>query len=264
MKICTWNVGGGNGWVERVIPWLRGNQPDIVGLQEAGRGDHESVVSAFRSEGYFCKLHMEPDGKGRGVAILSRHPLEVTQVGLPGQEDRGARLLTACTAGLSFTTVCVPGASGNEDIERKRARKLAWLDALSEHLRERKTEEVPAVLCGDFNINPKPIDNYYHWEGKPEARGSPGFRENERSRICSLLKAGWCDLVRELNPDKRMFSYWHSRDFYNDDKGLRIDLVFGNAAVVKRLQSAWIDRSHYADRGKTGKPDHAPVVVDLA
>ena len=60
-----------------------------------------------------------------------------------------------------------------------------------------------------------------------------------------------------------MFSYWHSRDFYNDDKGLRIDLVFGNAAVVKRLQSAWIDRGHYAERGKTGKPDHAPVVVGL-
>lgn len=45
---------------------------------------------------------------------------------------------------------------------------------------------------------------------------------------------------------------------------MRIDLVLGNAAVVKRLQSAWIDRDNYADRGKTGKPDHAPVIVDLA
>ena len=32
----------------------------------------------------------------------------------------------------------------------------------------------------------------------------------------------------------------------------------------KRLQSAGVDCGHYADRGKTGKPDHAPVVVDLA
>ena len=259
MKICTWNVGGGNGWVERVIPWLRGNQPDMVGLQEAGRGDHESVVSAFRSEGYCCKLHMEPDGKGRGVGILSRHPLEVTQVGLPGQEDRGARLLTACTAGLSVTTVCVPSTSKKVSIERK----LAWLDALSEHLRERKTEDVPAVLLGDFNITPKPIDSYHYWENSKERKNRPGFREDERSWICSLLNASWFDLVRDLNPDERIFSYWHSPDLYNDDKGLRIDLVLGNAAVVKRLQSAWIDRGHYADRGKTGKPDHAPVVVGL-
>ena len=262
MRICTWNVGGLKRWVERVVPWLDGNKPDIVGLQEARTRDTESVVAAFRSEGYGCKLHMEPDDRGwvPGVGILSRHPLEVTQAGLPGQEHRGARLLTACTAGLSFTTVCVPSASGKEGIERK----LAWVDALIEHLRERKSEDVSAVLCGDFNITPKPMDNYHHWQNTKEPRNSPGFREDERSRIDSLLKARWFDLIREANPDERLFSWWWSREFYDEDKGLRMDLVFGNAAVAKRLQSARIDRGHYAERGKSGKPDHAPVVVDLA
>ena len=268
MKICTWNVDGLNEGVERVVRWLHRNQPDIVGLQEARTRDPQSVVSAFHSEGYFCELHRKPDDKGRdqGIAILSRHPLEVTQVGLPGQEDRGARLLTACTAGLSFTTVCVPSVSGKDQRQRQRGieRKLAWLDSLSEHLRERKTEDVPAVLCGDFNITPKPIDNYHHWENTRERKDRPGFREDERSRISSLLEEGWFDLVRDLNENERIFSYWHSHGLYNDDKGLRIDLVFGNAAVFKRRQFARIDRDHYADCGRTGKPDHAPVVVDLA
>ena len=163
MRICTWNVDGLKGWVEQVVPWLRSNEPDIVGLQEARTHDSESAVSAFESEYYRCELRMERDDKGRnqGVAILSRHPLEVTQEGLPGQEHRGARLLTAKTAGLSFTTVCVPSVSSKE---RRGCikRKLAWLDSLNEHLRERKTDDGPAVLCGDFNINPKPIDNFYH------------------------------------------------------------------------------------------------------
>ena len=264
MRICTWNVGGLKGEIERVVPWLRDNQPDIVGLQEARTRNPQSGVSTFQSEGYCCKLHMEPDDKGwvPGVGILSKHPLEVTQVGLPGQAHRGARLLTASTAGLSFTTVCVPAGSGRG--QRRIERKLAWLDSLSEHLRGRKAEDVPAVLCGDFNITPKPIDNYHHWENTRERKDKPGFREDERSRICSLVKAGWSDLVRDLNPDERTFSWWWSRDYYNDDKGLWMDLVFGNAAVVKRLQFARIDRSHYADRGRTGKPDHAPVIVDLA
>lgn len=268
MRICTWNVGGLKGWVEQVVAWLDANKPDIVGLQEAKTRDTEFVVSAFRSEGYGCMLHTEPDDRGcvPEVGILSRHPLEVTQTGLPGQEHRGARLLTASTAGLSFTTVCVPGGSGKDrqEMERKLARKLAWLDALSEHLRERKTEDVPAVLCGDFNITPKTRDNYHHWQNTKERKDRPGFRQDERSRIASLLKAGWFDLVREANPDERLFSWWWSRKFYDEDKGLRMDLVFGNAAVAKRLQSAWIDRGHYAERGKAGKPDHAPVVVDLA
>ena len=264
MRICTWNVGGLKGWVEQVVSWLRDNKPDIVGLQEARTRDPKSAVSAFDSEGYGCKLYMAPDDKDRnqGVAILSRHPLDVTQEGLLGQEHRGARLLTASTAGLSFTTVCVP-IKGQQRIERK----LAWLKSLSKHLRERRIDAGPAVLCGDFNINPKPIDNYHHWENgeePPRVRKRPGFLEAERSCISSLLEAGWSDLVRDLNPEERIFTYWNSPDHYNDDKGLRIDLVLGNAPVVSRLHSAWIDRGHYANRGRTGKPDHAPVLVDLA
>ena len=265
MRICTWNVDGLNGRVEQVVQWLHDNQPDIVGLQEAGTRDPKSVVSAFQSEGYRCKLHMKPDDKSpkQGIAILSRHPLEVTQVGLPGPKHRDARLLTASTAGLLFTTVCVPSASENDP--RSIEQKLAWLYSLSEHLHERKTKDVPAVVCGDFNITPKPIDNYHYWEKSPERKCRPAFREDERSRISSLLETGWFDLVRDRYPDKRLFSWWHPRKgFYEDDKGLRIDLVFGNAAVAKRFLSAWIDRDHYANRGKTGNPDHAPVVVDLA
>ena len=264
MRICTWNVGGLKGWAEQVVPWLRRNQPDIVGLQEARTRDPRSVVSALDREGYRCKLALAPDDKGwvPGSAIVSKYPIEVTQEGLPGQEDRGARLLTARTVGLSFTTVCVPSGSGKG--EGRIERKLTWLDALGEHLRERNIGDVPEVLCGDFNITPKPIDRYHHWENTKERKDRPGFQEDERSRICSLLKAGWFDLVRDSNPDERMFSWWSSRDYYNDDKGLRMDLVFGNAVVISRLQGAWIDRRHYAERGRTGKPDHAPVVVDLA
>ena len=268
MRICTWNVNGLKGGLDRVLPWLRGNRPDIVGLQEAGTGDPQSAISAFQSEGYRCELHVDPDDKSskQGVAILSRQPLEVTQVDLPGQEHRVPRLLSARTAGLSFTTVCVPSASGKDrrEIEPKLERKLAWLDSLGEHLRERKTGDGPAVLCGDFNINPKPIDNYHYWENTREDKNGPGFREDERSRISSLLEAGWSDLVRDLNPDERMFSWWSSRDLYDRDKGLRMDLVFENAAVARRLRFARIDRGHYTDRGRIGRPDHAPVVVDLA
>ena len=261
MRICTWNVGGLTGGVTGAMPWLRRHRPDIVGLQEARERGYRSAVSELRSEGYSCASHMGRVGNSvKGVVILSKHPLEVTQEGLLGQEHRGARLLTASTAGLSFTTVCVPSAYG----EGKLAGKLEWLCALSQHLGERKTEDVPAVLCGDFNINPKPIDNYHYWQKTSEPKNDAGFSEDERSRISSLLEAGWVDLVRKFNPDKRMFSYWDSRDFYNDDKGLRIDHVFGNAAVAKRCGSAWIDCDHYDDRGRTGKPDHAPVVVDLA
>ena len=87
MRIATWNVGGLKAWPEHVVRWLDKNQPDVIGLQEARTRDIESAVLAFSAQGYSCRLHLETDEEGfvPGVAILSRHPLEVTQEGLPGQ-----------------------------------------------------------------------------------------------------------------------------------------------------------------------------------
>ena len=263
MRIATWNVDGFKARRKELVLWLQEEQPTVVGLQEIKTDDVKflrGIGEELAELGYHAAFHEE--ARCRGVAILSKQPLEVTEKGLPGQGCRGARLLTASTAGLSFTTVCVPGSAGkdNRAIERKRRleRKLDWLDSLIEHLRERKTDNGPAVLCGDFNITPKPIDNYPYWKGPEENKNGDGNREEERWRISSLLEAGWFDLVRELNPKERMFSWWWPKNnFFKDDKGRRIDLVLGNKAVVKRLQCARIDR------GRRGKSDHAPVVVDL-
>ena len=262
-QIATWNVGGLKARHCELLRWLSKNQPDVMGLQEIRTGDGK-FLDRFRTEleeaeGYRATFHGEP---GRnGVAILSKQRLglEVTQTGLPGQNSVDARLLTAHTAGLSFTTVCVP-IVGKAGIERK----LAWLDSLCDYLREHKNDNVPAVLCGDFNITPEPIDAYHHGRQSKERPDRAGFQKDERSRIRSLQEAGWFDLVRHTNPGRGMFSYWNSSACYAQNKGLRIDLVFGNRAVFDRLISAWTDCSPYEERGRTGNPDHAPVIVDLA
>ena len=65
-------------------------------------------------------------------------------------------------------------------------RKLAWLDSLIEHLRERDAAETPAILCADFNVTPAPIDAYHYWEGTSETKSRTGFREDEREMtLCS-------------------------------------------------------------------------------
>ena len=84
----------------------------------------------------------------------------------------------------------MPSAFGKGQQSRRIEQKLAWLESLSEHLRERKNEDVPAIMCGDFNITPKPIDSHHHWENTKERKDRPGFREDERSRISFLLEGG--------------------------------------------------------------------------
>ncbi len=96
-----------------------------------------------------------------------------------------------------------------------------------------------------------------------EPKSKPAFRDDERLRIRSLQEAGWFDLVRSLNPKGKLFSWWSRPDFYLQNKGLRLDLVFGSRAVVDRAQSAQIVHRPYEDRGRSGEVDHAPVIVDL-
>ena len=51
------------------------------------------------------------------------------------------------------------------------------------------------------------------------------------------------------------------------NKGLRIDLVFGNRAVFDPGLDICLDRLQPLRRTSvawTGNPDHAPVIVDLA
>ena len=267
MKIATWNIDSLKTRQDELVSWLRENPPHVVALQETKTDDdtfRERYQPTFEAEGYYAASHGRA---GRcGVAVLSRQPLEVTQKGLPGKEDLGPRLLTVQTEGLSFTTVYVPSASRKDRTAEAEAieRKLGWLDALLRHLGPSQVGDVPSVVCGDFNITPAPIDSWRHWHEEREPKSRPGFREDERLRIRSLQEAGWFDLARRRAPSPEMFTWWSSWDLYAEDKGLRLDLAFGNQAVFNRLRSARTDRTPLQQRSGNKRPDHAPVIVDVA
>ena len=260
MRIATWNINGLKARRAELVGWLRENRIDVVGLQETKTSDErflEDFRCELRREDYFGEFYGEP--RYRGVAVLSTKPIKVIQEGLATQKGSGPRLLAVNTAGLSFTTVCVPSKRGRD------GPKLPWFDSLSEYLREREDAALRAVVCGDFNIAPEPIDNGVFDPGGRRNTSRPGYRDEEHRRIRSLREAGWFDLVREANPGRRMFSWWHCPDLYVQNKGLRMDLVFGNRAVFKGLRGAKTDRSPLDQRDNAEKrKDHAPVIVDLA
>ena len=122
MRIATWNVNGLRARQEFVLHWLRERQPDVVGLQELKLSDDQFPADVFESAGYSVLTHGQK--AWNGVAILSRKPAELLQRGLPGQEELGARLVTAQVEDLSFTTVYCPNgkSTDHEDFPRK----LAW------------------------------------------------------------------------------------------------------------------------------------------
>lgn len=256
LRIATWNVNGLRARLDFVLAWLKARQPDVVGLQELKLSDDKLPGEAFEALGYQVASHGQK--AWNGVAILSREQARVTQRGLPGQEESGARLISADVAGIEFTTIYCPNGKhlGHDDYPKK----LAWFDSLVAHLGEATQPDRARVLCGDFNVCPTELDT---WDEAGMA-GEIFHTEAERARIRALFELGFVDLFRARHPDERSYSWWDYRDgAFHRGHGLRIDFVLGSRAVVERLESVTIDREWRKKQDGLTASDHCPVYADL-
>ena len=257
MRLATWNINGMNARREYLLHWLRDVQPDVVGLQETKISDEQFQVAVFEDLGYHCSFHGQ---KGwNGVAILSRSPGHVTQIGLPGQEDSGARLLTVQVEGISLSSLYCPNGKslGHENF----ARKLSWLDSLIEHIAAQHRPEDPVVLGGDFNVVPTALDTW----NEQALRGELFHTDAERSRIQRLVDWGFVDIFRDRHPDEHGFTWWDYRaGAFHKQQGLRIDLVLATHPVAQRVTAIEIERRWRKKVDGLIPSDHAPVWFDLA
>ena len=256
MRVATWNVNGLRARLGFVRLWLRERKPDLVGLQELKLSDEQFPHDAFETEGYFAATHGQKSWNG--VAVLSREPALIVHRGLPGQEALGARLLGVRAGGLDFTTLYCPNGKHTEHEDFPR--KLAWLDALAAHLEARADAGRPAVVCGDLNLCPAPIDSW----NEAELRGSLFHTDAERARFQRLLAAGFVDVFRQLHPDEQAFSWWDYRGgAFHRRQGLRIDLLLAKRTAAASASRAEIDREWRKKKEGLTPSDHAPVLAEL-
>ncbi len=254
MRIATWNVNGLRARWDFLLHWLRARRPDVVGLQELKLEDEQFPHPELAGLGYHAAVHGQK--AWNGVAVLSRQPADIVQRGLAGQEELGARLLTVRLAGLDFTTVYIP--NGRSVGHPEFARKLAWLDALAEHLTPGPRRS--SVVCGDFNLCPGALDSW----NEELLHGRIFHTDEERARLQRLLAAGFVDLYRARHPDGRAFSWWDYRaGAFHRNQGLRIDLLLASADLAAEVTAVEIDRDYRKKKEGLTPSDHAPVMADL-
>jgi exodeoxyribonuclease-3 len=256
MRIATWNINGLRARFDFLLHWLRARQPDIVGLQELKLTDESFPYAELEAAGYRAVAHTQK--AWNGVAILSREQPVMRQQGLPGEEELGARLISASVSGLLFITVYCPNGKdlGHPDFPKK----LHWLDALARFLKEQHHANEPIVLCGDLNLCPTALDTW----NEVGLRGEIFHTDEERARFQNLIDWGLRDLYRELLPEGRMFSWWDYRaGAFHKNQGLRIDFLLGSQRVRERVRSVEIDREYRKKKDDLVPSDHAPVFADV-
>ena len=257
MRLATWNINGLRSRIDFILHWLASRQPDVVGLQELKLTDEQFPYDAFEAAGYHAAVYGQK--AWNGVAILSRQAGEVTQRGLPGEEDFGSRLITARFGEVSFTTVYCPNGKNVEHDDYPK--KLAWFDSLAGHLEATHDPSAPTVLCGDLNLCPTELDGHHPPE---RTEGRIFYTDEERHRFARLLDWGLVDTYRERHPDERKFSWWDYRDgAFHRNLGLRIDFVLATKALDERVTDVVIDREYRKKKDGLTASDHAPVFIDL-
>jgi exodeoxyribonuclease III len=257
LRVATWNVNSVTARVDRLLGWLGTAKPDILCLQELKTTDEAFPAEQVSAAGYQAVTW--GTGRWNGVAILSRHDITDVRrgwVGLP--EFEGAlepRALTATSAGVRVTSVYVP--NGRELGHPHFDYKLSWLDSLVASVAEPARADLPYAVLGDFNIAPTDTDV---WDVSLFAE-STHVTPQERAKLGDLGAAGLTEVLpRALKYDKP-YTYWDYRQLaFPKNNGMRIDLVFGNAAFAGAVSDAYVDRE---ERKGKGGSDHAPVVVDL-
>lgn len=254
MKIISWNTNGLRATARQgnLNPLFTQYNPDILCLQET-----KSTIDQFPDEvrnifGYDSYFAWPTLKKGySGVAIYTKQtPLKVTYgIGFPELDDEG-RVITAEYETLYLITGYFPnGGSGPDRLEYK----LRFYDQFLKYI-TKLNKKKPVIFCGDVNTAHTEIDL-----ARPKENSeNTGFLPIERAWIDKLVKKGWIDVHRHLNPGiKDVYTYWDQKTAARErNVGWRIDYFF----VSPDLKENIIDFKTHTDYYGS---DHCPIELSV-
>ena len=253
--IATWNVNSIKARMPVLADWLRAAAPDVVLLQEIKCTDDAFPRLEVEALGYRIETHGQKSYNG--VAILARAAIEDVRRGLPGDDaDDHARYIEATVAGVRVASIYLP--NGNPADGERFGYKLAWMRRLACRAAGLLEDGAMAVLGGDYNVIPEPLDARDPGRWADDAL----FRPESRRAFRALTHLGLTDAFRALHPGEQAFTFWdYQHGAWQADDGIRIDHLLLTPRAADRLQRAWIDKD---PRAKPKASDHTPVLVELA
>ncbi|GGD53542.1 exodeoxyribonuclease III [Lacimicrobium alkaliphilum] len=263
MKFISFNINGLRARLHQLQALIDKHQPYVIGLQETKVHDDMFPLADVQAMGYEVHYHGQ---KGHyGVALLSKHAPSSVQCGYPGDDPEAQRRMIMASYtmpdGQSVRVLNGYFPQGeNQEHETKFPAKRKFYADLMNYLNNHHSPDENLVVMGDVNISHQDQDigigeaNRLRWL----KTGKCSFLPEERVWLNTLLDWGLKDSFRSLHPDTEDQYSWfdyRSRGF-DDNRGLRIDLILATQPLHQRLVDAGID---YQLRGIEKPSDHAPI-----
>jgi len=131
---------------------------------------------------------------------------------------------------------------------------------LQSYLDNELQKDSPVLIMGDMNISPTDLDIGIGEESRKRwlRGGKCSFLPEEREWLGRLLEWGLVDTFRHANPETQdRYSWFDYRSKgFDDNRGLRIDLLLASQSLASRCKETGID---YDIRSMEKPSDHAPV-----
>lgn len=255
MKVLSYNVNGLRAAIRKgFVDWVKENDIDIIGLQEAKALREQVDLEELQAAGYEHIYWHAADKKGySGVVVLSKvkADLEVQGMGIE-RFDKEGRVLRLDFGDWTLLNCYFP--SGTSGAVRQEV-KYDFLDSIYDWVQELKKERPKILLQGDYNIAHEEIDIH----NPKRNHKTSGFLPEERAWMSKWLEeGGFVDSFRQLHPEEQKFSWWsmRSKTARANNKGWRIDYQCVSEDLVPAIKGAELlnDAVH---------SDHCPCLIEL-
>ncbi|OHB75106.1 MAG: exodeoxyribonuclease III [Planctomycetes bacterium RBG_16_55_9] len=254
MKVASYNVNSLRARLPVVLQWLADSQADVLCVQETKVQDSDFPTGAFDQIGYNCVFRGQKSYNG--VAILSKHPIEHVEYGLPEEPKDQARLIGARIAGINIVNTYVP--QGEAPDSEKFQYKLQWFTRLLDYFR-RSFKPADAVLwLGDLNVAPTPIDVY----DPKTLLGHVCFHPAVHEALSHVMTWGFVDVFRKHCDKPGEYTFWDYRmpNAFARNLGWRLDHVMATVPLADKSTGCTIAKElRRAERPS----DHVPIVADF-
>lgn len=254
MKIASYNVNSLRVRLPIVLEWLAESGADVLCAQETKVQDADFPREAFDEAGYHYAFKGQKTYNG--VAILSRHPIEHIEYGLPDEPHDEARLIRAEIAGITIVNTYVP--QGYLPETDKFQYKLQWFARLRKYF-EQNFEPSDALLwVGDLNIAPAAIDVY-----DPQTLlGHVCFHPQVHEALNDVMAWGFVDVFRRHCDKAGQYTFWdyRMRETFPRNLGWRLDHIMATVPLAEKSTACTIERELRAIERPS---DHVPVAAEF-
>ncbi|MBN2313682.1 MAG: exodeoxyribonuclease III [Sedimentisphaerales bacterium] len=254
MKIASFNVNSLRARLPIVIQWLTKSQVDVLCVQETKVQDADFPTEPFDEIGYSYAFRGQKSYNG--VAILSKHPIEHVEYGLPDEPKDESRLIQAEIAGLTIVNTYVP--QGHSPDSEKFQYKLHWFGRLLDYFQRNFLPDDAVVWVGDLNIAPTPIDVY----DPKTLLGHVCFHPAVHEALSQVMAWGFVDVFRKHcdRPGEYTFFDYRMPNAFGRNLGWRLDHIMATKPLAAKSTSCTIDK----DLRRAERPsDHVPIIAEF-